>query len=164
MPESEHPETARPAQAAILELVEIFKDVIAGRGSDAGGLLGLLVQLASDESSLTWDEIYAQCVMLLRIARSMGSADRLQGAERIAREALMSAATARALRSSVLLVHAEGAHRAVRKFHSVRVPLPWSVDSALKRVPTAGHSSRLAGRRAPWYRRASLDTLRRAPP
>lgn len=59
------PETARPAQAAILELVEIFKDVIAGRGGDAGGLLGLLVQLASDESSLTWEEIYAQCVMLL---------------------------------------------------------------------------------------------------
>ena len=39
------PETARPAQAAILELVEIFKDVIAGRGNDAGGLLGLLSSL-----------------------------------------------------------------------------------------------------------------------
>jgi hypothetical protein len=59
------PETARPAQAAILELVEIFKGVIAARKSNAEGLLGLLVELGSAESGLGWDEIYAQCVMLL---------------------------------------------------------------------------------------------------
>jgi cytochrome P450 len=59
------PETARPAQDAVLELVEIFKTVIAGGGRNREGLIGLLVDLTVGESGLTHEELYAQCVMLL---------------------------------------------------------------------------------------------------
>lgn len=59
------PETARPAQDAILELVEIFKAVIADGGRKPEGLIGLLVDLTVGEPGLTHEELYAQCVMLL---------------------------------------------------------------------------------------------------
>jgi cytochrome P450 len=59
------PETARSAQGALLELVEIFKSVIANGGRDRGGLLGLLIDLTVGEAGLSHEELYAQCVMLL---------------------------------------------------------------------------------------------------
>jgi cytochrome P450 len=59
------PETARPAQEALLELVEIFKHVIADGGRDRGGLLGLLIDLTVGEAGLAQEELHAQCAMLL---------------------------------------------------------------------------------------------------
>jgi hypothetical protein len=61
------PATARPAQAAILELVQIFRDIVARRRARERGddLLDLLLQIAAADTVLTDDDLLAQCVMLL---------------------------------------------------------------------------------------------------
>jgi cytochrome P450 len=65
------PESARLAQSAVQELVEIFKAAIAdrkdaGHGRDgAGELLDLLLEIAASDTSISAEELHAQCVMLL---------------------------------------------------------------------------------------------------
>jgi hypothetical protein len=61
------PASARPAQAAILELVSIFDRIMTERRSRPLGddLLALLLQIREADPALTKDDLLAQCVMLL---------------------------------------------------------------------------------------------------
>jgi cytochrome P450 len=64
------PDSARIAQRAMLELVDLFKAVAAhrkggGRQEDGeGALIDLLLEVAAD-ARISQEELYAQCVMLL---------------------------------------------------------------------------------------------------
>jgi cytochrome P450 len=62
-------ESARVAQAAIQELVDIFRAAITerrARGATASGdLLDLLLEIADGDRRISDDELHAQCVMLL---------------------------------------------------------------------------------------------------
>jgi cytochrome P450 len=61
------PETARPAQAAVLELTQIFGSIVAQRRKEGPreDLLDLLLQIGASETMLADEELLAQCVMLL---------------------------------------------------------------------------------------------------
>ena len=58
--------SGRRAQAAALELVEVFRASIAARREAADDdLMGLLLAMAREDATLTPAELHAQCVMLL---------------------------------------------------------------------------------------------------
>jgi cytochrome P450 len=62
-------ESARIAQPAVQELVDIFRVVIderrAAKSAGPGDLLELLLQIADSDSRISDDELHSQCVMLL---------------------------------------------------------------------------------------------------
>jgi cytochrome P450 len=65
------PESARVAQRAVQELVNIFRVVVAKRRESrhdvegAGALLDLLLEIAAADGHISAEELHAQCVMLL---------------------------------------------------------------------------------------------------
>lgn len=57
---------ARIAQEAVLALTEFFKQAVADRRQNKGDdLISLLIDIEADGESLTEEELYAQCLMLL---------------------------------------------------------------------------------------------------
>jgi cytochrome P450 len=57
---------ARIAQEAVLALTEFFKQAVAERRQNKGDdLISLLIDIEADGESLTEEELYAQCLMLL---------------------------------------------------------------------------------------------------
>lgn len=60
------PEHARAAQGAIFALTDFFKQAVAERRRNKGSdLISLLLDIEADGETLTEEELYAQCVMLL---------------------------------------------------------------------------------------------------
>jgi cytochrome P450 len=54
------------AQEALLALTDFFREAVAARRLDPGDdLISLLLEIESDGETLTEDELYAQCIMLL---------------------------------------------------------------------------------------------------
>ncbi|MGB6430073.1 MAG: cytochrome P450 [Candidatus Acidiferrales bacterium] len=60
------PEEARAAQQAVIALTDFFRQAVAERRRNKGNdLISLLIDIEADGETLTEDELYAQCVMLL---------------------------------------------------------------------------------------------------
>jgi hypothetical protein len=66
VPNQQTVETLRPAQNAVLELTQFFREAVAERRNQKGNdLISLLLDIEEDGDVLTQEEVHAQCVMLL---------------------------------------------------------------------------------------------------
>jgi cytochrome P450 len=66
VPNQQTVETLRPAQNAVLELTQFFREAVAERRKQKGNdLISLLLDIEEDGDVLTEEEVHAQCVMLL---------------------------------------------------------------------------------------------------